>query len=329
MYSTVELTKALKAEFPLLFDAKELVSAPDFYQAYNEVAEHSIRATDPPLKPETHKHQWTLMGFAIGLIALVLFKVGEIKVAEALIDVDCHVLMWYSVFVSALLLTYLLRVAADFKRAKLARQKDSEKLTALSDLVEMALAVRSIQQYYWLELFHQIGERYAVYLHARSFAGNAASAQNIDIRVFNLDIEALKKASEFRSQIEGHEIFIKSLIAALDKDVERFKDKVEIFNRKAQAAEAEVSDWGRYSHIRDLFERYLKPWFDLRNSLTDVQLDVVFNKRAMRESLMLDAQLAVLKQARNIRRMYAISEVVLPCTLALASIIYAVKAVWG
>lgn len=140
MYSTVELTKALRAEFPLVFGAKDLVSAPDFYQAYNAVAEHSIRATDPPLKSETHKHQWTLMGVAIGLIALVLFKVRKIKVAEAVIDVDPQVLIWYAVFVSALLFTYLLRAAADFKRAGLARKKDAEKLSTLGGLVEMAFS---------------------------------------------------------------------------------------------------------------------------------------------------------------------------------------------
>lgn len=89
--SIVEIIKSVKAEFPLVFGAKDLVSSDDFYQAYNAVAEHSIRATDPPLKSVTHKHQWTLMGAAIGLIALVLFKVGKIKVADAVINVDRQV----------------------------------------------------------------------------------------------------------------------------------------------------------------------------------------------------------------------------------------------
>lgn len=132
---------------------------------------------------------------------------------------------------------------------------------------------------------------------------------------------------EFRSQIEGHETFVKLLIGDLDKDVERFKDKVEAFDRAVQTAETEVSDCGRFSQVSELFDRYLKPWFDLRNSLTDVAFDAVLDKRAMRESRMLDAQLKVLKQAQNIRRMYAFSEIVLPCILALVSIIYAALAI--
>lgn len=330
IHSIEEIIKSVKTEFPLIFGAKDLVSTADFYNGYNVVAEHSIRATNPPLKSETHKHQWTLMGAAIGLIALVLFKVGKIKIAEAVINVDRQVVTWYAVFVSALLLTFLLRAALDLKRASLTLKKDSEKLTALSDTVEMAFAVRNIQHYYWLELFHQIGERYTVYLDATASAPEAIKALNVDMRIINLDIKTLKEVSEFHSQIEGHEAFITSLVKDLDKDVARFKDKVDAYNHslKNEALDVRVSDWKHFSHIEELFDRHLKPWFDAREALTDAVLDAVLDKGAMRESQMLDAQLKLLRKAKIIRRMYSLSEILLPSILALASVIYAVESIW-
>lgn len=329
MQSESDLEASIKAQFPLMFGTKEMVSTADFYQAYNAIAEHSIKAADPALKSETHKHQWTLAGASIGLIALILFKVGKIKIAEALVVIDQQVLIWYAVFVAALLLTFMLRAALDLKRASLARKKDSEKLLTLSELVEMAWARKNIQQYYWLELFHQIGERYAAYHDAAASTSNAEPFEQPDTRVLKLDIASLRKLEEFGSQIELHESFVASLLKDLDRDVERFKDEVMEYDSppRQNATLAGGSRWARYKKVQELFDQNLKRWFDARNSMADAALDAAIDKRSKRESQMLDAQLQLLRQAQSIRRLYAFLEIALPAALALTSVVYAIRTV--
>lgn len=323
------LLGAIRAQFPLIFGDKEMVPASQFYEAYNAVAEHSIRSSEPALKSETHKHQWTLAATSIGLIALILFKVGDIKIGNTTVTVNRNVLIWYGVFLLAMLLSFLLRAMLDLRRAALARNKDSEKLSVLTDLVQMAWARRNIQQYFWMELFYQIGLRYAAYYKARSNTDDEPSLGQIDMRV-KLDIESLRKLEDFREEICAHEEFVNKLVANLDSDLQRFEDKVLEHDHPIISPQSRGhKDWERFSAVTALYDRHLKAWFEARNSLSSATLDAATDKRAMLETKMLDAQLALLQQARTIRRLYAFSEIAVPTILAVGALTYAWTAVGG
>jgi len=328
MQATENLETSIKAQFPLVFGAKDMVSTTEFYQAYNAVADYSTKAADPALKAETHKHQWALAAASTGLIALILFDVGKIRIAGAVVDVDQQVLVWYAALITVMLITFLLRATLDFTRASLARQKDSEKLFALKDLVEAAWAKRNIQNFYWVELFYQIGERYAIYHKATSTEANTEPFKQFDGRLLTLDIESLRKSEDFATQISTHETFISVLLKDLDSDASRFQDRILEYDDEAKKDSnfTERSNWARYSEVKRLYDCYLKPWIDARNNLVNVALTVV-DEPSTRESVMIDAQLQLLRQAKRIRQAYAFSEISLPTILAIASIVFVLRTV--
>lgn len=324
MQDNVKLAESIRAQFPLVFGDKGLISAAEFYDVYNAVADYSIKNAEPSLKPETLKHQWTLAGTSIGLVALILFKVGKVKVGEATVTVDSNVLIWFGIFLATLLVVFLLRAFLDVKRAGLARKKDSEKLYSLSNLVQMAWLKYDVQHYFWQELFHQIGQRYEPYRRARSSKADDAPFEHIDIRSIRLDLDAFRKHKEFAEEIKLHEAFIRTLIQELDSDVERFESGVLEYDNSVRITPSEAGEfnWDRFSAITQLFDSHLKSWFEARRGLSGITLNVALEKRFMRERKMFDAQLALLKTAQGIRRMYTFTEIVLPTSLAIVALAY-------
>ena len=321
-----ELAQSIRNQFPLIFGDRDLVSSADFYEAYNAVAEYTVKSSEPALKSESHKQQWSLAGASIGLIALILFKVGELKIGDVKVAVDSKVLVWYAVFLSILLATFLLRASLDLKRAALARNKDSNKLDLLKDLVQTAFVKRNLQQFFWLELFHQIGLRYETYSKAQVTDPNDAPHERIDMRILKMDIAGLKKLEEFSAEIVSHEEFVEDMVRQLDSDAQRFLNRVLEYDNPVMSKSTlqESGSWGRFSSVTQYFDTYLKAWLDARDALSSVSLDVSLDKRAMRETVMLDAQLALLRKARNITRLYTFTEIALPTLLALSALGYVV-----
>lgn len=307
-----------------------MVTTSEFQLAYNAIAEQSIKWAEPALKSETHKHQWTLVGSSVALFAVVLLNVGKIKVGDATILVDQQVVFWYSIFIFALLLTYIIRASLDLKRASLTREKDSEKLKGLNDLVTAALARQNIEHYFWLELFHQIGERYRVYDDTFGASTALGVLPQIDMRTLKLDIEALRKIDHYSKQITAHEAFILKAIKSLDADVERFKDKLLEFDYRQAKEVHPYNDpqHERWEKAHELFKRYLKPWFDARDNLTFEQLNVAEKVGETREQKMLDAQLNLLTRTKRIQRAYAVTEIALPSVLAGGAAIYALTTIF-
>lgn len=328
MTSATAIEESVREQFPLLLGKKEMVTKTEFQEAFNAVAEQGMKWAEPALQSETHKHQWTLVGASVALFVIVLFNVGKIKVGEATIDVDRQVLLWYSAFLMALLLTYLIRAGLDLKRAALAREKDAEKLSVLSDMIEVAWLRRNIEHYFWLELFHQIGARYGVYHRARS-PRDSEPFEHIDMRILKLDLAALQKDDVLAPEIAAHEDFVSRLIQAMDVDVERFSDKLlEYEDTISTSAHSKLhSDHDRFTKVGELFERYLQPWFDARTKLTDEQAEKILEKGATREERMLEAQLSLLTRAKRIQGAYAMTEIALPSLLAAGAVVYAVSTV--
>ena len=325
------LEQSIRREFPLLFGGDDLVPSAQFFEAYNAVADYSIRTAEPAFKPETHKLQWTLLTSSLGLLALILFKIGSIRIGDASVSVNRDVLTWYGGFLLALMLSFILRALLDFSRAELARRKDADKLTQLGCLVDAAYLKRRIQHYFWIGLFNQMGERYDAY-------GKIAQSQPIldlphtEIPNYELDIEALKEIEEYSAQIESHDAFVKALIASLDADLGRFENRLGEFDERIRRARQnddpyalEMLELKRFPNSRALFDQYLKPWFDVRGKLASDMLDTVLDVRATREWRMLEAQLGLQRKARGIRRLYAFTEIALPLGLAIAALAYDVR----
>jgi hypothetical protein len=328
MQDAKSLEQSVRRQFSLLFGGDDLVPSAQFFETYNAVADYSMRTAEPAFKAETHKLQWTLLTSSLGLLALILFKVGSIKIGDVSVTVNHDVLTWYGGFLVALMLSFLLRARLDFSRAELARRKDADKISQLGRLVDAAFLKRRIQHYFWIELFNQIGERYDSY--GRISGGQlAAELTHTDIPNYDLDLEKLKDFEEYSTQIESHGAFVKAFIVDLDADLGRFENRLGELDertrrarRSGDADSLDVHALGHFSASRALFDKYLKPWFDAKSTLSSELLDVVVDKRATREFHMQEAQLSLLEKARKIRALYAFTEIALPVGLALAALAY-------
>lgn len=321
-----DLEQAVRRQFPLLFDDQAAVSTADFQHAYNAVAEYAVAAARPALQPETHKQQWLLASASIGLIALIFFKVGELKVADVQVAVDGKVLIWYAVFLALLLASFLLRAWLDIRRAGLAREVDADRLYRLQNLVEAATTRRNLQLYHWLELCHQIELRYAAYDRAQSTAPSSAPFEPSDLRVLQLDTAALKQREAFRAEVESHERFVDGLVRQLEADSQRFQDKVAEHDHPLRPR---TGTSRRFSAVSDHFDRYLGPWFAMRNATTDLLARQALDRRERPEMAMLSGQLALLKKTRAISRLYLFTEIALPSLLALSALAYAMSTLCG
>jgi hypothetical protein len=317
------LEELIRGQFPLVFGDAELVPTEKFLLAYKDVADYVAKSAEPPFKSETHKQQATLAVAAIGLIAIILFKVGEVKIGDAKVFVDETVLVWYGVVLAVMLVVFWLRAFLDFARAKLGMERDSDKLNVLSDAVQLSFVRKNIQYYYWLKLFDGIGAHYDAYQQAQAQSGTAAPSSHIPMQVVELDLPALKKIDELKEEIASHDEFVNSMLREIAVDVERFGNRVlEVDDADAGKAGKGAQSWSRYATLDGLFNKLLAPWFDARNALSSVSLSAALDKATMRESKMLDAQIALLKKALRIRRLYAFTELVLPTILAIGAIAY-------
>lgn len=323
MPTSDELVDSIRNQFPLVFGDEDLVSTKDFYAAYNAVADYTVRMSAPALGSETHKQQWSLAGASIFLIAMVLFKVGELKIGEAKVVIDGKVLIGYGVFLGIFLISFILRAGLDLKRASLARNKDSQCLSQLTNDVQAAFVRKNIQLFFWLEIMDEVRVRYQAYDEALSIQPGIRSAPIGRMRLLDIDISSLKKLDEFADDIASHEEFIKSKIREIEADKNRFLDKVSEYDAPVFSVKhPDAGEYGRFSAVEGFFNAYLKPWFDAIHSLSDIMDGAVRGGHAKRESSMLDAQFALISKAKNISRLYTFAEVVLPTLLAVSALVY-------
>ncbi len=324
MAADPEIQTVIKTQFPIVFGNQPAVPHDVFMKGYNLLVDYGMKAAEPQLNQETSKYQWTLLSTSLILLVIVLFNVGNIKIDEVTITVNRTTLLWYLSFVIAVLLIFLARAALDLKRASLARRKDSNVASELQALVNVGWSKRMLEVYFWQELFHQIGEKYVIYEKARSHNGEPIF-KNIDIRAVKIDLDKMRNIEDFRELVEGHEGFLKSILERLDKDVSCFVDGVEEYDHLHSPSQLDQGDikLRRPLAISELFDAHLRPWFDARNNMASEHLESQLEgKKQLQEQLMLEAQLDVLRETVQIRRLYVFIELGLPTAFACSVLIY-------
>jgi hypothetical protein len=327
-----QLCSRVREQFPLAFGQREGVSLGEFHEAYNALAEKAIEAAAPSLLAETHKVQWALVAASLGLISLVLFKIGKIKIGDSVVDVDRQVFVWYAVFVIALLIAFAFRARLDLQRASLAQAKNQERNNRIRTLVVGVWNTRTLEQNGLFELFDQIGRRYTQYkrIHskksAEDFPEEAASPS------LPLNMDAARKDPEIAAQISAQEEFIANLLDELDRDLQSFKAAVEALDAvpdKERDPLDEVIDpqalgraLARGRKLDELYDKLLEPWFSARSKLSSEFLGAAMDKRTERERLMLESQLNLMRKTLHIRRLYVWCEISPPVALALIVVFY-------
>lgn len=170
----------IRSQFPILFELKDAVPRDEFMPKYNALVAYATKAAEPKLTTETSKSQWVLISSALFLLTLVLFQVGSLKFGETAVKVDAAVLVGYSAFVAALLITFLARAMLDLYRAKLAGLKDQDVAADLCSAVDRGVHERVIESFYWFELFNEAGKSVERYFNIRFELGLSDSgAQSI------------------------------------------------------------------------------------------------------------------------------------------------------
>ncbi|HEX3526547.1 MAG TPA: hypothetical protein VH988_05730 [Thermoanaerobaculia bacterium] len=179
-----------------------------------------------------------------------------------------------------------------------------------------------LEEYFWQELSRYIGERYAIYEDAKSRNNESASQlQGIDVPVLKIDLDKMRKLDDFKGLVERHEAFLKTCFELFDKDASCFVDKVEEYDHLHSSGQSDQID--RNLRVSELFDSLLCPWFDARHDLAFERLNnELGGKNQLPEQLMLQAQLDVLHETNQIRRLYVLLELGLPTVFACSVLIY-------
>lgn len=322
MIDTDSIVQEIRAQFPIFLGDEETISDEKFYETYNTSADYLTKASEPSLRAETHKLQSALTVGSVALITLILFNVQDIKINDLAVKVNRNVVLWYSFFLGAVLLSFLLRAGLDLYRANLARRKDSEKLSYLTALVQDGITTYNIESYYFYEISHLVHKSYDDYcLHMDS----SSQPSHIDIRLVKLNFDVIKKIPKLQEKVDEHQAFLGKVSTTFSNAFRRFEERIEKYDAEDhQRSSLDSNDFGRRNAIRSSFEKDLKPWFDAQaelSALTSVTPD------KPRELIMLEAQRKLLRKYQIIRHLYTFIEIVLPFALALIALCYALSSI--
>ncbi len=315
------LENSIREQFPSIFLDKNLVSEDDFYRIYNEVAEYLVRITDSPLKPETYKYQTVLLSASLSIITFVLFNIDQIKIGDINVHVNDVFLFWYVVFIFVMSIIYILRVNLDYKIQSLARKMNHDRLYKFSDIVQKNINILKIQQHFWLKLSVEINNRLLAEKKDQQY-----DAQSHVIVEDNEIGELRGKSQDFKKQIKSHESFLELTINSLNKDIKKFRVKLE--KSKSKLEHFDEYDWDMKIHSKrsKLFDAYLRYWKDITYTFNFLSGNKVTNsERFNRLNEMYAEQKEILDDTITIDKKYFWINVTLPVFFAWVAIAYTLE----
>jgi hypothetical protein len=320
------IEQSIRANCPIIFGDSDAVDTKAFKQKYDDLVDSAVTASAPFLGAETVRYQSMLLYFSLLLLAVSLFQIGQVKIGESVVSVDRRLLVIYTLFIGAIILTFLTKVYVDYQRARFLLHKNDQVSLELREMVSVGVLKKRIQYHFWLEIFDAIGRAYQTYDDALSAAlGTASEFKPIPMQMVPLDRVSLSKSPELKEEIENLNSYLAVLGAELTRDENRVREEADriVSTMRSQLKDDPV---GLYTHqaceaIRAVNGQTLQIWLDARNHLTDQVLDGVVRNDPP-ELIQLNAMLAVLKRRLKTRRIYTGLEVVTPVAFAIFATLY-------
>ena len=326
MRTQAEIEQSIRDNLPIIFARSESVDRRAFLEKYNALVDYATTVSQPFLTAETTRYQSILLYVSLIFVSVSLFQIGNVKIGESLVSVNRRFLVIYTIFIAAITLIFLLKVHLDSERARLVRSRNAESYNELDQLLSIGRLKKSIQEYFWLEVFDVIGRAYKAYDDAQSEAQNSSpNFKFVSMQVMNLDREALCRDSELATEIAAQEKHLAALTTELAEDETRFMDKAKtILSARSQPQDdLDMQLPSDYDRIREAYDQCLGNWFDARNALNKEHASLKRKEMTDDPELhKLKAMSTVLEGIANIRGRYAKLEVSAPVVFAFGAILY-------
>lgn len=332
MYSENQIITTVSDQFPVIFRNQDPISREKFEPAFARLIEYIVRISSQSLQSETFKLQWSLVGSALLLLTIKLFGVEKIKFADTSVKIDYSVIVWYSVFVLALLLIFWLRSAVDIKRFSLSIEKDVESVAVPTRLVANGWNVRMLELYFWFELVDAIGHEYVNYRTTMSkYFDIAPPPSSISIQTIKVDLESLSaESAEFRDLIAKHQKFLAEAKGVLLRASDRLQQSLSTLVEKLRPELESPDPLDRPSaytidqQCEAYYDATLRPWIDARGHLSTIQVQhAISSIGQLPENQKLQRQLSLHERALLVRKSAFAVEIVLPSIFSLAVVVYA------
>jgi len=327
MRAKEEIKESIRGNLPIVFGKVDPVDPKAFRERFSAAVDYLLAISEPFLKPETIRYQSILLYVTLIFLSLSLLRIGKVKIGEDVVSVDHRLLVVYTLFIVGVAAIFLIKAFVDFQRARVARNKNAHVMEDSTRLIEIGSFRRSIQQYFWRQIFDAIGRSYQVYDDAvAQILPNAVRSTHIPLSVIELDFDRLRKSPELAMELATQENHLASLTTELAEDENRFRDKAETILTSSvteQQNQPESRPASRYEQLSSAYDRRLRNWVDARNELAEELLSVrVATFGDTQEIRQLNAMKAILQRVSTVRRIYAAVEIVMPIIFAVGGVVY-------
>lgn len=323
-----EIEQSVRSNLPIIFGQTDSVDRETFQQKYNALVDYATAVSAPILGPETIRYQSMLLYISLLFLSLRMFRIPQVKIGDQPVSVDSRLLVIYAIFIGAIIVVFLTKAYVDYQRAHFVRTRNDQAVLELQVLLNVGLARRNIQNYFWFEIFDAIGRSYRAYSDATAAVLNKPpdSGQSISNQAFSLDRNALSKIPDTQAEIAKLDAYLSLLVLDLSADENRFQQEA-VAIRSGARLESEddlvLAHPRPYEKIRAAFDRSLRKWLDARSHLVDEHLHIQIEYLGKSpEVQQLQAMHPVLKRIGKIRRLYAALEIAMPVAFAVLAILY-------
>lgn len=301
----------------------------EFTKRFQLLVDAAAARSAPVLGAETVRYQGILLYASLILVSVALFAIRTIKIGDAAISVDRHVLLFYAVFIAMIAIVFAVKAVVDYKRASFFTGITSvAAMGQAQHLVQVALLKQHIQNYYFFEFVDAVAKAYHRYSNADAkLTGRKETDPPSSMNALLLDRVAFGRDPELAAELDRQERLHGPLNAELAADVGQFDQAALVI---ASSSGAETDDEHQpyeerpRGKLQKAFVEWLRPWLDARNQIGDEHTDAVLaNGDDSPELKRLKAINSVLKQPTRIQRVYVVLEIIAPLVFALAAIVYA------
>jgi hypothetical protein len=327
MRTKEQIGQLIRNHLPMVFGDQDSVNRDKFREKYDALVDYAASVSAPFLGAETVRYQSMLLYVSLLFLSISLFRIGKVKIGEALISVDRKLLVIYVVFIAAIALIFLVKAYVDYQRARFVRERNDDASSELRNLITVGLARKHIQEYFWLEIYDAIGRCYGLYDDAaRAALNQPPEFKHISMQAFNVDRAALGKNPETKAELDRQDAHLAALIQELGEDENRFREQAETILAAARAQPEDplrIRTHRPVEELRAAYNQTLGKWIDARNRLNDQHLDFALERMGRApEVVRLEAMVGVLKRIRTIRQIYAVLEIGAPVAFAIFAIAY-------
>lgn len=322
------LKERIRKPLPIIFGEAESIDRQEFKKKLKDLVSFAANVSGQFLSSETVRYQAILLNVTLVFVSVSLLKLNSIKLGESVLAVDEKLTTLYAVFIILIAVIFLVKAHVDFLRFSFTNLKDSDTTAEVNKLIQIGSTKKIIQEYFWLETFDAIGKTYKEYDDRLSARTNSpANFKHIPINILTLNLDELRKQSEFAVEIQAQEYALASLKTELEKDVSCFQTEADAALAARASRQSDPILWeydDSFEKIQAAYNSYLGKWFDARNELNSEHFKFTLSTMSDTPEIRLSRViLSVVKRPIYIRRINALLEIYAPVAFALGSIIYA------